>query len=147
MVSRPQDHSKSRASFAVAGAVPVNTRIDASPPAALAAPRRASPWPARLDLLQSGSGLALGVFMWVHMFFVSSILLGSDAMWTVARFFEGYFIFGKAFGIHGQCNDFCSEHVKKGYFGAYIRNFSPMRLIVIIFSAGGKNEYRMAGIS
>ena len=51
-------------------------------------------WPARLDLLQSASGLALGLFMWVHMFFVASILLGKDAMWTVARMFEGYFIFG-----------------------------------------------------
>ena len=39
--------------------------------------------------------LALGLFMWVHMFFVSSILLGKDAMWTVARFFEGYFFFGR----------------------------------------------------
>ena len=56
---------------------------------------RSSRWPARLDLLQSGSGLALGLFMWVHMFFVSSILLGRDAMWTVARFFEGYFVFGR----------------------------------------------------
>jgi fumarate reductase subunit C len=52
-------------------------------------------WPARLDLLQSGTGLALGLFMWVHMFFVASILLGTDAMWTVARMFEGYFIFGR----------------------------------------------------
>jgi fumarate reductase subunit C len=51
-------------------------------------------WPARLDFLQSASGLALGLFMWVHMFFVASILLGKDAMWTVARMFEGYFIFG-----------------------------------------------------
>ena len=57
----------------------------------LEAPR----WPARLDLLQSGTGLALGLFMWVHMFFVSSILLGKDAMWTVARFFEGYYVFGR----------------------------------------------------
>ena len=57
----------------------------------LEAPR----WPARLDLLQSGTGLALGLFMWVHMFFVSSILLGKDAMWTVARFFEGYYFFGR----------------------------------------------------
>jgi len=54
-------------------------------------------WPARLDLLQSGTGLALGLFMWVHMFFVSSILLGKDAMWTVARFFEGYYFFGRPF--------------------------------------------------
>ena len=52
------------------------------------------PWPARMDLLQSLSGLILGLFMWLHMLFVSSILLGNDAMWTVARFFEGYFFFG-----------------------------------------------------
>jgi fumarate reductase subunit C len=47
-----------------------------------------------MDLLQSLSGLALGVFMWGHMLFVASILLGKDAMWTVTRFFEGYFFFG-----------------------------------------------------
>jgi fumarate reductase subunit C len=73
----------------------MNTGIDSSLGAVLPAARRASRWPARLDLLQSGSGLVLGLFMWLHMFFVSSILLGSDAMWTVARFFEGYFVFGK----------------------------------------------------
>ena len=53
-------------------------------------------WPARLDLLQSSSGLVLGLFMWLHMLFVASILLGNDAMWTVARFFEGYFFFGRS---------------------------------------------------
>ena len=53
-----------------------------------------SRWPARLDWLQSVSGLVLALFMWGHMFFVSSILLGKDVMWTVARFFEGYFVFG-----------------------------------------------------
>ena len=58
------------------------------------APRK-SRWPAKLDLLQSGSGLVLALFMWGHMFFVSSILLGKDAMWTVARLFEGTFIFGR----------------------------------------------------
>jgi fumarate reductase subunit C len=58
-------------------------------------PRR-SVWPAKLDWLQSASGLALGLFMWGHMFFVSSILLGADAMWAVTKFFEGYFIFGRA---------------------------------------------------
>jgi len=52
-------------------------------------------WPARLDVLQSASGLALVLFMWLHMVLVSSILLGKDAMWTVARFFEGYFLFGR----------------------------------------------------
>lgn len=51
-------------------------------------------WPARLDLLQSASGLFLALFMWLHMFFVSSILLGKEAFWTMARFFEGYFFLG-----------------------------------------------------
>ncbi len=58
---------------------------------------RKSRWPARLDFLQSATGLALGLFMWGHMLFVSSILLGKDAMWTVTKFFEGYFFFGRAF--------------------------------------------------
>jgi fumarate reductase subunit C len=52
-------------------------------------------WPARLDLLQSGTGLVLGLFMWGHMLFVATILLGNDAMWSVARFFEGYFFLGR----------------------------------------------------
>lgn len=58
---------------------------------------RASPWPARMDIAQSLTGLFLAVFMWIHMFFVSSILLGKDVFWMVARFFEGYFFFGRAF--------------------------------------------------
>lgn len=53
------------------------------------------PWPARLDVAQSISGLVLALFMWGHMFFVASILLGKEAMWTVTRFFEGYYIFGE----------------------------------------------------
>jgi len=61
--------------------------------------RRRTRWPARLDLLQSASGLVLALFMWGHMFFVSSILLGKDAMWSVARFFEGYFFFGRGFPL------------------------------------------------
>src|SRR5512137_2458470 len=66
--------------------------------AAPARPRK-SLWPARLDLAQSASGLVLGLFMWGHMFFVSSILLGNDAMWTITRMFEGYFVFGTAYPI------------------------------------------------
>jgi len=58
--------------------------------------RRASRWPARLDITQSVSGLVLVLFMWGHMFFVSSILLGKDAMWTVTKFFEGYYFFGES---------------------------------------------------
>jgi fumarate reductase subunit C len=66
-----------------------------SPVAATAA--RKSPWPARMDLAQSATGLALGLFMWGHMLFVSSILLGKDAMWIVAKAFEGYFLFGRSY--------------------------------------------------
>jgi fumarate reductase subunit C len=55
---------------------------------------RASRWPARLDVAEGAAGLLLVLFMWAHMLFVSSILLGRDAMWTVTRFFEGYFFFG-----------------------------------------------------
>ena len=58
---------------------------------------RKSRWPARLDWMQSVSGLLLALFMWGHMFFVSSILLGTDAMWTVTRFFEGYFVLGRSY--------------------------------------------------
>ena len=65
--------------------------------AALARRSRKSRWPARLDLAQSVSGLLLVLFLWGHMFFVSSILLGRDAMWTVTRFFEGYFFFGQSY--------------------------------------------------
>ncbi len=60
---------------------------------------RKNRWPARLDFAQSASGLALGLFMWGHMFFVSSILLGYDAMWTITKMFEGYFFFGTAYPI------------------------------------------------
>ena len=75
-------------------------RAAQSAPIARSGPRarpRASLWPARLDWLQSASGLVLALFMWGHMVFVSSILLGKDAMWTVTKFFEGYFVFGRSF--------------------------------------------------
>ena len=64
------------------------------------APRpRASLWPARLDVLQSVTGLLLALFMWGHMLFVSSILISKDLMWTVTRLFEGYFFFGQPYPI------------------------------------------------
>ncbi len=50
-----------------------------------------------LDLAQGVSGLVLVLFMWVHMFLVSSILLGKDAMYTVTRALEGEFIFGRPY--------------------------------------------------
>ena len=53
--------------------------------------------PAWLDLVQGASGLALALFMWGHMLLVSSILLGMDAMYHVARFFEGVYFFGRPY--------------------------------------------------
>lgn len=35
--------------------------------------------------------------MWGHMFFVSSILLGKDAMYVVTKTFEGYYLFGRSY--------------------------------------------------
>ena len=63
----------------------------------LAHARKRSRWPAWLDFWQSASGLILALFMWGHMFFVSSILLGKDVMWSVTKMFEGYFFFGRAY--------------------------------------------------
>ena len=48
--------------------------------------------PARLDFIQSASGLFLALFMIGHMFFVSTILISHDAMYTVTKFFEGSFM-------------------------------------------------------
>jgi fumarate reductase subunit C len=50
-------------------------------------------WPAWLDLAQGLSGLLLVIFMWGHLFAVSSILLGKDAMYRVTKFFEGSLFF------------------------------------------------------
>ena len=58
-----------------------------------------SRWPARLDLLQSLSGLLLALFLMAHMAFVSSILISHDAFYTVARFFEGAYFLGKPYPI------------------------------------------------
>ena len=58
-----------------------------------------SRWPARLDLIQSGTGLVLALFMWGHMFFVSSILISNDAMWTITKMFEGYFLLGRSYPV------------------------------------------------
>lgn len=54
--------------------------------------RKKSKLPAYLDLLQSLSGLILGLFMVAHMFFVSSILISDEFMWKITKMFEGSFI-------------------------------------------------------
>jgi len=53
--------------------------------------------PAWLDVTQGVTGLVLVLFMWAHMFMVSSILLGEDAMYFVARMFEGEPLLGKPY--------------------------------------------------
>jgi fumarate reductase subunit C len=52
-----------------------------------------------LDLIQGLTGLILVLFIWAHVFMVSSILLGKDAMYWVARMFEGEPIFGRPYPI------------------------------------------------
>ena len=55
--------------------------------------RKKSRVPAKLDYIQSATGLFLGLFMWGHMFMVSSILVSKDFMYSVTKFFEASFIF------------------------------------------------------
>jgi len=62
-------------------------------------PNNSNSWPAWLDLIQGISGLVLMLFVWAHAFMVSSILLGKDAMYFVARMFEGEPIFGRPYPI------------------------------------------------
>ena len=52
-----------------------------------------------MDVLQSLTGLLLVLFIWGHMFFESSILLGKDAMYWVSKMFEGEPIFGKPYPL------------------------------------------------
>lgn len=48
--------------------------------------------PARLDFLQSATGLVLALFIIFHLIFESSILLGKDSMYALTKLFEGEFI-------------------------------------------------------
>jgi fumarate reductase subunit C len=79
----------------------VSSTVVPSPPSRGAvkayAVSRKSLTPARLDFLQSATGLVLVLFMWGHMFFVSSILVSEHAMWTITKMFEGYFLFGRSY--------------------------------------------------
>jgi len=58
---------------------------------------RASRWPARLDLIQSLTGLALAAFLGVHLLLDSAILFGPEAANWVAKFFEGEPFFGRGY--------------------------------------------------
>lgn len=59
----------------------------------ITADAKKSKLPAKLDFYQSATGLFLGLFMWGHMLFVSTILISKDFMYSVTKFFEGSFIF------------------------------------------------------
>lgn len=50
--------------------------------------------PARLDFLQSVTGVILALFISGHILFEASILISHNAMYTMTEFFEGYYFFG-----------------------------------------------------
>ena len=62
-------------------------------------PDRLHRTPARLDFMQSATGLILALFIAGHLVFEASILLGKDAMYAMTRFFEGYYFFGDSYPI------------------------------------------------
>ncbi|MDX2470471.1 MAG: fumarate reductase cytochrome b subunit [SAR324 cluster bacterium] len=47
---------------------------------------------AKLDFLQSATGVILGTFIWFHLFFDSGIIIGKEAMYKVAKALEGSFL-------------------------------------------------------
>lgn len=56
--------------------------------------KRASKWPAYLDVAQSVTGLILGLFLFCHMAFTSSIQVGKDLFWNLIQVSGGTPIFG-----------------------------------------------------
>lgn len=55
--------------------------------------RKKSKLPARLDLIQSGTGVILGLFMWCHMMFVSTILISPSFYNSVIHVLEARFVY------------------------------------------------------
>ena len=53
--------------------------------------------PARLDFLQSATGLILAVFIMGHIMFEASILISYEMMYKVTIMFEGYYFFGEKY--------------------------------------------------
>jgi fumarate reductase subunit C len=53
--------------------------------------------PARLDFLQSFTGLILAVFIMGHILFEASILISNEMMYRVTIMFEGYYFFGETY--------------------------------------------------
>ncbi|MEA1956671.1 MAG: fumarate reductase cytochrome b subunit [Campylobacterota bacterium] len=53
--------------------------------------------PARLDFMQSLTGLILALFISGHILFESSILISEEMMYRVTIMFEGYYFFGETY--------------------------------------------------
>jgi len=53
--------------------------------------------PARLDFIQSTTGLILALFIMGHILFESSILISNEMMYKVTLMFEGYYFFGETY--------------------------------------------------
>jgi fumarate reductase subunit C len=73
---------------------PVGSALPSRPAAEQRKSSRAAAW---LDLVQAVSGLLLALFTAVHLGLEASILLGKDAMYFIARLFEGEPLLGKSF--------------------------------------------------
>ena len=53
--------------------------------------------PARLDFIQSATGLILAIFIMGHLLFEASILISNEAMYKMTIMFEGYYFFGEKY--------------------------------------------------
>ncbi len=53
--------------------------------------------PAKLDFLQSATGVILAVFIMGHILFEASILISNEMMYKVTLMFEGYYFFGERY--------------------------------------------------
>lgn len=53
--------------------------------------------PARLDFIQSLTGLILAIFIMGHILFEASILVSEEMMYKVTIMFEGYYFFGEKY--------------------------------------------------
>ena len=62
-------------------------------------PKKINKTHARLDFLQSFTGIVLALFISGHILFESSILISKDAMYAMTQFFEGYYFFGEKYPI------------------------------------------------
>ncbi len=55
--------------------------------------------PARLDFIQSVTGIILALFISGHILFESSILISHNAMYIMTQFFEGFYFFGEKYPV------------------------------------------------